>query len=159
MKRIIILCMLTILSISAIAQTKKSTIIVSEGIYFTDTSQKKLFSGDYREYYTNMALKLEMRITNGAPDGAYVVYFANGKPQEVRSYSKGKLHGTWRTYNESALLIAEAQYLNNQKNGKWKIWDDNGTLRYEMNYTNGKKTGIWYMWDEKGKLISKKDYK
>jgi len=132
--------------------------VESEGLYFTDASQARLYSGEYREYFDSGAIRLEMHIKNGKPEGAYVVYYENGKPNEIRSYLDGKFHGIWRTYNENGNLIAQAEYQNDKKHGKWFIWDDNGIMRYEMYYFKGKKAGIWYMWDEKGKLISEKKW-
>lgn len=133
-------------------------IVQSEGLFFTDATQTKLYSGEFKEYFANGALKVEINILNGKPEGAYLVYFANGKPNEVRAYRNGEFHGVWRTYNEAGMLIAEAEYRNNKKNGTWHVWDDSGIMRYEMQYSNGKKSGKWYMWDEKGKLISEKEY-
>ena len=156
MKKLFFLFVSITLFMSAMAQENKIT--QSNGFYFTDASQTKLYNGEYKEFYPGGALKLEMNIKDGKPQGAYIVYFENGKPHEVRAYRNGEFHGVWRTYNEAGLLIAEAEYANNKKNGTWHVWDDSGIMRYEMQYKNGVKTGIWYMWDEKGKLISEKPY-
>jgi YD repeat-containing protein len=132
--------------------------VESEGLFFTDASQTKLYSGGYQEYYENGELRLDMMIVSGKPEGPYVVYFDNGRPNEVRSYHNGKFHGVWRTYNRDGMLVSQAQYIDNKKHGKWMIWDDNGIQRYEMEYTNGERSGTWYMWDEKGRLLSEKTY-
>lgn len=137
---------------------QKNKIVHSEGLFFTDGSQTKLYTGEYKEYFDNGSIKLEINIKDGKPQGAYIVYFMNGKPNEVRSYRNGEFHGLWRTYNEAGQLIAEAEYRNNKKHGKWFVWDDTGIMRYEMHYDNGVKTGTWFMWDEKGKLISEKKF-
>lgn len=135
-----------------------ASITLNNGIYYTDATQSKLYTGEYREFHDNGEIRLNIFIKDGKPEGPYVVYFENGKPQEVRSYLKGEFHGIWRSYNSAGLLVAEAEYIHNAKHGVWKVWDDNGVLRYEMKYQNGKKTGTWYMWDEKGKLLSEKSY-
>lgn len=132
--------------------------VESDGVYFTDASQTRLFSGFYREYYESGDLKLEMYIKDGKPEGPYVVYFQNARISEVRSYHSGVFHGIWRTYNENGMLISQAEYKNGKKDGFWMVWDDSGIKRYEMQYSNGKKIGTWFMWDEKGKLISEKSY-
>ena len=44
---------------------------------------------------------------------------------------KGKLHGTWRT------------------------WDATGVLRQEFNFVNGKPEGPQSNWDERGQLIAR----
>ena len=135
-----------------------SKIYQIEGIYYRDRAQTELYTGDYREYYENNTLRLEMQIKNGLPEGPYIVYFENRKPQEIRSYKDGKLHGLWRSYDKSGQLISEAEYRNGNKHGTWRIWDELGTQRYEMNYFNGNKTGIWRMWDEVGALLDEKRY-
>lgn len=143
---------------SIIAQNQPGNIIESNGLYFTDASQSKLYNGEYKEFYPTGELKVEMNLKDGKPEGSYIVYFANGKPNEVRAYRNGEFHCVWRTYNEAGILISEAEYRNDKKNGTWHVWDDSGIMRYEMQYDNGKKSGSWYMWDEKGKLLSEKKY-
>ncbi|WP_436415536.1 toxin-antitoxin system YwqK family antitoxin [Petrimonas sp.] len=131
---------------------------LSDGMYFTDATQINLYTGDYRELHDNGTIRLEMQIKNGVPEGAYMVYFENRKPKEVRSYKEGKLHGLWRTYDISGQLISEAEYKMGRKHGTWRIWDELGAQRYEMNYYEGNKTGIWRMWDEKGNMVDEKRY-
>ncbi len=129
-----------------------------DGIYYSDRAQTQLYTGDYREYYDNNTLKLEMQIKNGQPEGPYIVYFENRKPKEVRSYKEGKLHGLWRSYDISGQVVSEAEYRNGAKHGTWRIWDELGNLRYEMSYYEGNKIGIWKMWSEEGELLDEKRY-
>lgn len=154
----IITTLILLLTFSTLLRAQSDKIIQSDGLFFTDATQTKLYSGEYKEFYEGGAIKVEMNIKEGKPEGSYIIYFANGKPNEIRAYRNGEFHGLWRTYNEAGLLIAEAQYRNNKKHGTWHVWDDSGIMRYEMQYSNGKKSGVWYMWDEKGKLISEKKY-
>ncbi|MDR2938340.1 MAG: toxin-antitoxin system YwqK family antitoxin [Prevotellaceae bacterium] len=161
MKNKLKLCLASLLlvALGAYAQQQESTPIYQSGsMYYRDKKQTTPYTGDYREYYPNGTLKLEIQIGNGLPEGAYVVYFEDRKPKEVRSYKKGKLHGLWRTYDASGVLISEAEYSNGEKNGTWRIWDKAGKQRYEMSYLNGKRTGTWRMWDEKGKLTEERKY-
>ena len=156
--RKLIFSMFLLLGIQVALLAQDVKIIQSDGLFFTDATQTKLYSGEYKEFFDSHALKLEMNILNGKPEGAYIVYFENGKPNEVRAYRNGQFHGVWRTYNQAGMLIAEAEYRDNKKHGTWHVWDDSGIMRYEMHYLDGKKTGDWFMWDEKGKLISEKKY-
>lgn len=137
---------------------KSYKIVITDGLYFTDETQNKLYTGDYREYYDDGTLKAEIYIKDGNPEGLYVIYHPNGTPQEIRSYRNGVAHGNWRIFNVYGKLISEANYYNNQKHGVWRVWDDNGTLRYEMFYTDSKRSGLWQIWDEQGTLISSKSY-
>ncbi len=155
------LAVLLLVALTAYAQQhvqENPQIYQSSGVYYRDKAQTIPYTGDYREYYNNGTLKLEIQIGNGVPEGAYVIYFENRKPKEVRSYKKGKLHGLWRTYDVSGVLLSEAEYSDGEKHGTWRIWDKNGTLRYEMSYHSGKRTGTWRMWDEKGKLTEERKY-
>lgn len=141
-------------AVAAFAQ--QTPIFQSGGVFYRDKTQTIPYTGDYREYYDNGTLRLEMKIADGLPEGTYVVYFENRKPQEIRSYRAGKAHGLWRSYDVSGQLISEAEYNQGEKHGTWRIWDELGTQRYEMNYFNGKKTGMWRMWDEGGNLIDER---
>jgi antitoxin component YwqK of YwqJK toxin-antitoxin module len=93
--KITLLSMLLLVVCTIQAQTSKKTpqLYQNEGIYYRDRAQNELYTGDYREYYDNNTLKLEMQIKNGLPEGTYIIYFENRKPQEIRSYREGKLHG------------------------------------------------------------------
>ncbi len=149
-----------LLALSVQSQNVKELpqIYQTDGIYYRDRAQTELYTGDYRELHDNGTIRLEMQIKNGVPEGAYMVYFENRKPKEVRSYKEGKLHGLWRTYDISGQLISEAEYKMGRKHGTWRIWDELGAQRYEMNYYEGNKTGIWRMWDEKGNMVDEKRY-
>ncbi len=157
MKKITIYICICLMAISTFAQ-ENPQIFQNAGIYYRDKALTMPYTGDFREYYDNGTIKLEMQIAGGVPEGTYVVYFENRKPQEIRSYKSGKLHGLWRTYDTAGQLNSEAEYKNGEKHGTWRIWDELGTLRYEMIYTNGIKTGVWRIWDETGKLIDERKY-
>ena len=163
MKKNTLIIVITLFSLVSILgaqdkQTDLHKIYFSNGYYFSDKAQNSLFSGEYNEFYDNGTLKLQVQIKDGVPEGTYVVYFENRKPQEIRSYKDGRLHGLWRTYDVSGQLLSEAEYKNDKKDGTWRIWDELGTQRYELNYSEGAKTGVWRMWDAKGNLIDEKRY-
>lgn len=67
------------------AQTPKKTpqLYQNEGIYYRDRAQNELYTGDYREYYDNNTLKLEMQIKNGLPEGN--LYHLLRKSQAARN--------------------------------------------------------------------------
>ncbi len=132
--------------------------ILKEGIYYTDSTLKEVFTGYYREYFETGEIKLELFLLDGRPEGTYVVYFSNARIKEVRSYHKGAFHGIWRTYNDKGMLLEQAEYKDGLKQGTWMIWDENGLKRYQMQYDYGKKVGVWSMWDEKGMLVSEKTH-
>ena len=134
----------------------QATIIEKDGMYYNEKSEP--FTGVHFEHFKDGSVKMEVNITDGVLDGITKVYHLEGTVHEQRSYKNGKMHGTWITWNELEVELAEANYNFGKKHGKWLIWDENGTLRYEMHYLDGKKTGTWKMFDENGTLIGEKNY-
>jgi antitoxin component YwqK of YwqJK toxin-antitoxin module len=129
------------------AVSSAQVIIDEKGLYHNEDNE--LYTGTYIEFYPNGNKRIELSLNKGIIHGPVTLYFESGERNEIRSYSNGKMDGTWITWNQEGVKVAEANY----RNGK-KHWDDNGTLRFEMHYTNGEKTGLWKMFDESGKLVS-----
>ena len=146
-----LLTLIFVLSITATAQYIKEV----DGIYLADS---KPYTGTYKSYYDNFEPKVEMKLEEGKKDGITKLFFKDGSINEIRSYKNNLMDGTWITYNENGIKIAEAIYAMGKKNGTWKVWDDNGTLRTEMNYNKGERTGVWKRWNEKGELQGEKNY-
>jgi antitoxin component YwqK of YwqJK toxin-antitoxin module len=121
------------------------------GLYYNENNE--LYTGTYIEFHPNGNKMIEVSLKSGLPDGPVSIYFETGQINETRSYAKGKMHGTWITWNEEGVKIAEANFKNNLKHGDWFIWDDAGTLRFEMHYSVGNKVGSWKMFNEKGELV------
>ena len=62
-------------------------------------------------------------------------YFEDGAIRQQGYYNKeGKLHGTWKSYDQDGKKIAMGQYTNGIKTGKWFFWQ--GEELSEVNYTN-----------------------
>jgi len=125
------------------------------GVYYTND---KPYTGSYIANYDNGKPRIEMNLIDGLKNGAVKVYFENGELNEIRSYKRNIMDGTWLTYNENKVKVAEAHYLDGKKDGKWYIWDDNGKLIYELEYSAGEKTGTWKNYDKNGNLINERAY-
>ena len=85
--RKIIIALFVLMGVQFSLSAQNEKIIQSDGLFFTDNTQTKLYSGEFKEYFPDGSIKVEINIKNGKPEGAYIVYFANGKPNEVRAYS------------------------------------------------------------------------
>jgi antitoxin component YwqK of YwqJK toxin-antitoxin module len=149
--RLLTITLLSI-SLSSFAQIERE-----ESAKYFD-SKHNLYNGKYEEFYNNGNVKRVMFLKNGEQDSTTLLYFDNGKINEIRSYKNGLMHGKWETYNSKGQKLAEAWYSNDKKDGIWKIWDENGILRCEMNYSKGYRTGNWILYNEKGELLSQKQY-
>ena len=146
---------LTLLIVSGLFASSKAQLVRVENAKYFD-SNHNLFTGKYEEFFENGNKKLEMYLKNGEQDSISILYFEDGKINEIRSYEQGLMHGKWETYNSKGLKLAEAWYRNDKKDGIWRIWDESGILRYEMPYSNGQKIGTWKIYNEKGELITSK---
>jgi antitoxin component YwqK of YwqJK toxin-antitoxin module len=135
----------------------KAQITISEdGLYYDE--KERLFTGVYTEEYPDGAVKIQMSVSKGTKNGLMRIFYQDGSVNELRMYKDDMMHGTWETWNDKGIKIAEANYASDTKNGKWYIWDDNGIMRYDMTYFDGNKAGTWYMWNEKGELIATKEF-
>lgn len=127
-----------------------------EGLYYNTSGD--LYTGTYTEFYESGAKRIEMNLKEGKRNGKITLFFEDEQTQEIRSYVSGLMDGTWITWNDKSIKIAEANYRRNKKHGKWYIWDDKGVMRYEMEYREGKKVGTWFIWDASGNLIKERKF-
>ena len=72
MKRINLLTGIFFMVWGALAAQSQG-IVQSDGLFFTDATQTKLYTGEYKEFYDNGALKVEMNIREGKPEGPYII--------------------------------------------------------------------------------------
>jgi antitoxin component YwqK of YwqJK toxin-antitoxin module len=109
-------------------------------------------------YYPNGALKFEVNLKNGRPEGIGKAYYGNGKVFKEIYYKDGKREGIEKMYYESGKVWAERNYKNNKREGIEKTYYVNGQLFKERNYKNNKQEGIEKTYYD-GKLISEFYYK
>jgi len=147
-------CFTLLFTLVVSASTHAQLVRVENAKYFD--KQHNLYNGKYEEFFDNGKPKLVMFLHNGEQDSTTLIYFEDGKINEIRSYKNGLRHGKWETFNNTGQKLAEAWYRNDKKDGIWKIWDESGTLRYEMPYSNGNRTGAWTIYNEKGELTNQK---
>src|SRR5665647_2135597 len=84
-KMIIPIMILLAFQLSISSQNEK--IVQSDGLFFTDATQTKLYSGEFKEYFTDKSIKVEINIKNGKPEGAYIaVSYTHLRAHETDSY-------------------------------------------------------------------------
>jgi antitoxin component YwqK of YwqJK toxin-antitoxin module len=81
---------------------------------------------------------VEMRTwQNGVLQGAWEMYYDNGKKRFEAFYVDGKLNGVLKSYLYKGELSVEGRYENDLKEGAWKYYAADSTLQKEINYTQG----------------------
>jgi antitoxin component YwqK of YwqJK toxin-antitoxin module len=146
---------LSVIVFIVVALNISGQIVRVENAKYFDTKHN-LYNGKYEEFYDNGNNKLVMFLKNGEQDSTTLLYFEDGKINEIRSYKNGLRHGKWETYNSKGQKLAEAWYRNDKKDGIWRIWDENGILRYKMPYSNDERIGEWFIYNEKGEILDQK---
>lgn len=90
----------------------------------------------------------------------YTVYQdENESIDEVRSYRKGEMHGTWAKYYENGQISYVGKAKNGQINGYYKKYRENGLLSEEGFMKEGSKDKVWKYYDLAGNLEKKERYK
>jgi len=156
MKNVIMLLMVACGLLFSSRAAAQVLLKVENSKYF-DTNHN-LYTGKYIEYYENGSKRIEMTILNGELDSTTILYYPDGKVQEIRNYKNGLIHGVWISYNAKGIKIAEACYNMEKKDGKWQIFHDEGRLRYEMYYKNGERCGVWRIYSENGQIESERTF-
>jgi antitoxin component YwqK of YwqJK toxin-antitoxin module len=75
---------------------------------------------------------------NGKKEGAWVVYWNNGRLREKGNWKNGKYEGAYIDYYKNGQLSAKGNYKNGKREGAWVVYSDNGQLLYKGNWKNGK---------------------
>jgi antitoxin component YwqK of YwqJK toxin-antitoxin module len=102
MKKIIILLFVLNISFLSIGQMIEG----KNGLYYT--TDKELFTGEYKTYFDNGKIKIKMNVVNGVKDGIVKYYYNNGNVKEIRSYENGLMNGIWKTFNNIGIQTAQA---------------------------------------------------
>lgn len=73
-------------------------------------------------------------------------FYENGQVQQEGFFVKGKLEGTWVSYDENGNKTAIAEYKNGEKVGKWFFWTDASEKGFaslsEVDYIDNQITSI-----------------
>ncbi|MDI1254974.1 MAG: membrane-binding protein [Flavobacterium sp.] len=67
-------------------------------------------------------------------------YYENGKVSQEGFFKKGKLHGTWVSFDENGTKNAIAEYNNGKKTGKWFFWNNNNLT--EVDYSENRVASV-----------------
>ena len=67
-------------------------------------------SGEWIQFFPNGIICLRGNYLKGKLDGAFSVFFENGKPEYIGLYKEDTRHGTWKKYNSDGLLKDSIDY-------------------------------------------------
>lgn len=78
-------------------------------------------------------------------------YHDNGEIAQTGFYKDGKLHGTWKMFDEKGQKIAVGTYDMGKRTGKWLFWE--GKMLKEVDFTDNRIASVVQLKDSKGVVI------
>ena len=131
----------------------KSGILVGEGI----TNEAGIKDGPWKEYFPNGAIKNIGNYEKGKRTGEWKFYHTNGQLEQIGSYNKeGKEEGIWTWYYASGSLLREENYFNGKLDGHSVEYDETGIIVAEGEYIENYREGVWKF--NYGDQLSEEEY-
>jgi len=106
-----------------------------------------------KTFFANGTVSAEFAFRDGYSDGAFILYYPDGKVRNSSILHYGRLEGALKTYYPSGQLKHDYAYLHDNLHGHYKEYNGKGILTEEGNYYNGNPYGIIKLYDDNGKLI------
>lgn len=132
----------------------------------------------------NDKIIVEGSFKRGLPEGIWKHYSEKGKLKVIETYSKGKMVGLYKEFNDNEEVIKECEYLDsktlcntykyiktyysnntlkeeykikngNMVDGEWKVYYENGQLKSLQEYKDNSPFGTWIKYSESGELLEK----
>ena len=80
--------------------------------------------------------------------------YPNGKKKLEFPIKDGKIHGTYKEWEQNGQKITELEYVQGVKTGTEKQWYASGKPKLEVSYQNGVPHGVCTEWHKKGHKLS-----
>ncbi len=115
---------------------------------------KELFTGTAVVFYPNQLAAETTEYIDGKKNGAYKLYFADGKLSFESNYKNDLQDGTGKSWWKDGKLRSESHYKNGVVEGTQKQWYRSGRIFKELNIKEGKEVGMQKAWRENGKIYN-----
>jgi len=131
----------------------KSGILVGEGI----TNEAGIKDGPWKEYFPNGKIKNIGNYEKGNRTGEWKFYHTNGQLEQIGSYNQeGREEGIWTWYFASGSLLREENYFNGKLDGHSVEYDETGIIIAEGEYIENYREGVWKF--NYGDQLSEEEY-
>ncbi len=105
--------------------------------------------------------QLESRVIydgDNVKDGAYTIYFDNGKVKKQLVIKGGKIEGLLKMFYRNGQLSSSLNYVKGKEDGAYEDYYANGQLKEKGTYSSGKKSGPYEIHTNTGRLEEKGIY-
>lgn len=104
-------------------------------------------------YFPNGQVSKEAFFANGIQQGEEKAYFPNGRLAAHKVYNlQGALDGLAQEWNESGVLIFEAEYHEGKRHGRFNKYYDDGRPKVLQYYSHDKIDGVKKVFSEQGEV-------
>ncbi|MBK9175816.1 MAG: hypothetical protein IPM46_05650 [Flavobacteriales bacterium] len=119
-----------------------------------DTIRLNLGLARLETRFPDGAVSRTMSYRNGAIDGEFIEYHANGQLMEKTMNKAGQVEGTSMEYYPNGKTMESLPYVDGQLHGERIIYWDNGQVRERVTYVHGQMHGPWTVHDRTGKRLA-----
>ena len=131
----------------------KTGVILGEGII----DEAGIKDGPWKEFYANGAIKSFGIYDKGKRTDEWKFFHPNGKLEQIGSYNKdGKEEGIWTWYYAIGSLLREESYFNGKLEGHSVEYDESGIIIAEGEYIEDYREGMWKF--NYGDQLSEEEY-
>ncbi|HZJ74405.1 MAG TPA: toxin-antitoxin system YwqK family antitoxin [Perlabentimonas sp.] len=174
MKRFIILLLLTIWSMTCLAQTdtifnQTDHLNRKQGYWKKhykngNTAYKGYFKNDkplktLTRYHENGIMSIKMDFSHCGDTAQAIIYNTLGRKVATGKYYKQQKHGKWVYTNASGKIIFSEEYKEGKKHGKFTNYFSTGEVFEEISWKNGIKDGPTILYFINGQIKSMLFYK
>jgi hypothetical protein len=92
-------------------------------------------------------------LAHGVIDGVERRWFANGRPESVRTFDTGRKVGVHLGWWPNGAVRFRTRYTDDRFDGANEAWYDSGTRSQRLEYVAGREAGRQQMWAPDGTLI------
>jgi antitoxin component YwqK of YwqJK toxin-antitoxin module len=100
---------------------------------------------------------------DGAKQGPWVTYFANGNKMSEGEYRKGQKDGPWILYHPNGQKKSVVSFVNGKYTGLYTSYHENGNRRWQGYYNESKgnsaggtKDGVWHDYEKDGETVRRR---
>ena len=77
-----------------------------------------VLTSDYEEFYLNNQLMTKGHFDDGLKTGEWKAWYPTGQLKSIYTWSKGKRHGAYRSFDEAGTPLEKGEYKNGEIHGK-----------------------------------------
>jgi len=96
------------------------------------------------EFGHNFVTKGKVTYENDMKNGRAVFPRPDGKPYKEIYYKDDEMHGPYRVWNDSDMLVTDGNHSNGTRDGRWREFNEEGAVVMDVRYNKGEMINLDY---------------